>query len=261
MEVLHSGDDNCRSRVGQVSQCRRERGVRGLEAVRDGMGAQVSDEVCGTPDERAGVQIPRRHSNQAGGVRENRNQSTKTVDDDIKMGVTMLGMEDMRVKEHLIRNSVRITITSWNQMREEILAITRTQQHIDSQPMPMQLGANPKSKSKGTDSKGKGKGKGKDVKGKDKAKDAKNESSKKAKSDDQRKCFCCQKTGPRERRVQKATERPCRCKGETDGRDATSKRHSSDRAVAVLTPRRETHVNVRHSHAMCEQRNVLRVFQ
>ena len=41
------------------------------------------------------------------------NQSTKTVDDDIKIGVTMLGMEDMRVKEHLIRNSVRIT--SWNQ--------------------------------------------------------------------------------------------------------------------------------------------------
>ena len=25
--VLHSGDDNCRSRVGQVSQCRRERRV------------------------------------------------------------------------------------------------------------------------------------------------------------------------------------------------------------------------------------------
>ena len=46
-DVLHSGDDNCRSRVGQVSQCRRERRVRGLEAVRDGMGAQASDEVCG----------------------------------------------------------------------------------------------------------------------------------------------------------------------------------------------------------------------
>ena len=38
-DVLHSGDDNCRSRVGQVSQCRRERRVRGLEAVRGGMGA------------------------------------------------------------------------------------------------------------------------------------------------------------------------------------------------------------------------------
>ena len=63
--VLHSGDDNCRSRIGRVSQCRRERVVRGVEAVRDGVGAQASDEVCGTPDERAGVQIPRRHSNQA----------------------------------------------------------------------------------------------------------------------------------------------------------------------------------------------------
>ena len=105
------------------------------------------------------------------------NQSTKTVHDDTKTGVTVLGMEDMRVKEHLIRNSV--IITSWNQMREEILEITRTQQYIDSQPMPMQLGANAKSKGKGKDSKGKGKGK--DVKGKDKAKDAKNEPSKKKK--------------------------------------------------------------------------------
>ena len=89
------------------------------------------------------------------------------------------------MKVHLIRNSVRIT--SWTQKRKEILEITRTQQYIDSQPMPMQLGANSKSKGKGKDSKGKGKGK--DVKGKDKAKDAKKESSKKAKSDDQRKCL------------------------------------------------------------------------
>ena len=74
-------------------------------------------------------------------VHDCENQSTKTVEDDIKIGVTMLGMDDMRVKEHLIRNSVRIT--TWNQMREEILEITRTQQYIDSQPMPMQLGANP----------------------------------------------------------------------------------------------------------------------
>ena len=46
-DVLHFGDDNCRSRVGQVPQRRRERRVRGLEAVRDGMGTQASDEVCG----------------------------------------------------------------------------------------------------------------------------------------------------------------------------------------------------------------------
>ena len=63
---------------------------------------------------------------------------------DSKIRVTMLGMEDVRVKEHFIRTNVRIT--SWNQMREEILEITRTQQDIDSQPSPMQLRANPKIK-------------------------------------------------------------------------------------------------------------------
>ena len=42
-------------------------------------------------------------------VHDYENLSTKTVDDDIKIGVTMQEMEDMRVKEHIIRNSVRIT--------------------------------------------------------------------------------------------------------------------------------------------------------
>ena len=185
-------------------------------------------------------------------VHDYENQSTKTVDDDIKIGVKMLGMEDVRV----IRNSVRIT--SWNQMREEILEITRTQQYIDSQPLPMQLGANPKSKGKGKESKGKGKGK--DIKGKDKAKDVKNESSKKAKSDVRRKCFYCNKTGhvraERRQRLRDLAE----AEGETGGSVATSTRHS-DRVVTVLTPRRETLVNVCHSDALREQRNVLRVFQ
>ena len=42
-------------------------------------------------------------------VHDHENQSSRTADDDIKIGGTMLRMEDMRVKEHLIRNSVRIT--------------------------------------------------------------------------------------------------------------------------------------------------------
>ena len=92
-------------------------------------------------------------------VHDYENPSSETIDDDdTKIGVTMLGMEDLRVKEHLIRNSVRLA--SWTQMLEEILEITRTQQYIDSQPVPMQLGANPKGKGKGKDGKGKGKGKG-----------------------------------------------------------------------------------------------------
>ena len=110
-------------------------------------------------------------------VHDCENQSTKTVDDDIKIGVTMLGMEAMRVKEHLVQNSVRIT--SWNQMREEILEITRTQQHFGCHCSSERI-----RRAKARAQTAKAKGKGKDVKGKDKAKDAKNESSKKAKSDD-----------------------------------------------------------------------------
>ena len=171
-----------------VSQCRRERRVRGLEAVRDGTGSQTSDEVCGTPDERAGVQIPRRHSNQGDGVREKPNQ-----------------------------------------MRGEILKITRTQQYIDSQPMPMQLGANPKSKGKGKESKGKGKGKGKDVKGKDKAKDAENESSNKAKSDDQRKCVYCQKMG----HVKAECRKRLKDFADGEGKPVAASPHPHDTAAVV----------------------------
>ena len=48
-DVLHSRDDNDRIDIGQVSQCRHERGIRGQETVRDGEG----NGVCWTPDERA----------------------------------------------------------------------------------------------------------------------------------------------------------------------------------------------------------------
>ena len=73
-------------------------------------------------------------------------QSPEAVDDDNKTVVTVLGMEDMRAKAHLIRNSVRIA--SWTQVREEILEITRTQQYTDSNPVPMQIGAHPKTKAR-----------------------------------------------------------------------------------------------------------------
>ena len=55
-------------------------------------------------------------------------QSPEVVDDDTKTGVAVLEMEDMRIKAHLVRNSVRIA--SWTPMREEILEITRTQQTV-----------------------------------------------------------------------------------------------------------------------------------
>ena len=109
--VPHTRDDNDRISTGQVPQRSRERRIRSVEAVRHVVGAQASNNVRWTLDERALVQVQRRHSEQVGGSREARTRLREPVDEHIKIGVTMLGMEDMRVKEHLIRNSVRIT--SW----------------------------------------------------------------------------------------------------------------------------------------------------
>ena len=47
----------------------------------------------------------------------------------------------------LIRKSAKIA--SWIHMRKEILEIVRTQQYIDSNLVPMQIGVQPKGKSKG----------------------------------------------------------------------------------------------------------------
>ena len=111
-----------------------------------------------------------------------KSQHSETVGDDTKTGVTVLGMEDMRVKAYLIQNSARIA--SWTQMREGILEITRTQQYNDSQPVP---GVRVRSKGKCIDSQDKGKSKDKDTK---------NESSKKSRTDDKIRCLLlCQETG------------------------------------------------------------------
>ena len=109
---------------------------------------------------------------QADGGLEHESQSSETVIDDIMTNVNVLRIEDGRVKSCLIRESTRIA--SWIQMRKEILEITRTQQYVDSNLVPMQIGLQPKSKGKGKD-----------------GKDARNESSEKVKDDDRRKCYYC----------------------------------------------------------------------
>ena len=93
--------------------------------------------------------------------------------------------------------------------------------------MPMQLGANPKSKGKGKE--GTGKGKGKDIKGKDKAKDVKNESFKKVKSDDRRKCFYCNKTG----HVRAECRQRLKDLAEAEGKPVAASPHPHD-ATAIV---------------------------
>ena len=103
--------------------------------------------------------------------------------DEIKKGVKVLRMKNGRVKACLILERTRTA--NWIRMREDILEITRTQQHVDTNPLPLQIGAHPKSKGEGKDSRDKGKNKGTHTK---------NESSKKMKADYQRRCCYCQKT-------------------------------------------------------------------
>ena len=164
-------------------------------------------------------------------VHDYENQSTKTVDDDIKIGVTMLGMEDMRVKEHLIRNSVRIT--SWNQMREEILDHANTTVHRQStnanaarnESEEQRQGQREQRQRLRQGHQGQTQGKGREERIVQESKERRLE-----------KVLLLQQDRPREGRVQKETERPCRGRGETGGSVATSTRHSSGRAVVNRTP-------------------------
>ena len=59
-DVLHTRDDED---IVQVSQCRCEREIRRMEAVRDRMGAKV----CWTPEERVVLPTQRRHTDTATG--------------------------------------------------------------------------------------------------------------------------------------------------------------------------------------------------
>ena len=82
-----------------------------------------------------------------------------------------------------------------------------------------------RAKGKGKDSKGKGK----DVKGKDKGKDAKNESSKKARSDDQGKCFYCQETGHEKAECRKRQKDLA----DTEDKPVAASPHPNDTAAVV----------------------------
>ena len=90
--------------------------------------------------------------------------------------VSVLRMEDGRVEACLIWESTGIA--SCIQARKENLEITRTQQYIDNNLMPVQIGVQPKSKGKSKH-----------------GKDARKKSSEKVKDDDQRKCYHCREAG------------------------------------------------------------------
>ena len=103
-------------------------------------------------------------------------QLLETVIDDIMTDVNVMRMEDGQIEACLIWESTGIA--SCIQVRKEKLEITRTQQYIDSNLVPMQIGVQPKSVDKSK-----------------RGKNARVESSEKVKDDDQRKRYHCRKAG------------------------------------------------------------------
>ena len=79
-------------------------------------------------------------------------------DDDLKIGVIILGMRDPRARgSRSISSATPVGSDTWARMSEEVLEITRAQQYLDSTPQPMNLGALPGT---GGQNAGRGKGRG-----------------------------------------------------------------------------------------------------
>ena len=103
-------------------------------------------------------------------------QSSETVIDEIMTDVEVLRMGDGRVEACLIWESTGIA--SCVQVRKENLEITRTQQYIDSNLVPVQIGVQPKSMDKSKH-----------------GKDARIKSSERVKDEDRKKCYFCREAG------------------------------------------------------------------
>ena len=98
--------------------------------------------------------------------KEYEQQLSQSITDDVKYGVLIMGVTNLQVKQHFLRNAQRLD--SWGKARDRLLEISRTQKYLQETLQPMEFGAAPWKTGKGKDSKGKdqkGKSNGKDGKG------------------------------------------------------------------------------------------------
>ena len=152
-------------------------------------------------------------------------QITETVIDDIVTDVNVLRMEDERVKACTIGESTGIA--SCVQVRKENLEITRIQQCIDSNLVPVQIGVQPKSKGKSKQ-----------------GKDARKKSFGKAKDDDQRKCYYSRKAG----RAKSRSRTRWKDLADTKWKSVTAKSRPS--SIAADAPLADDYVTMFHETTM-----------
>ena len=80
-------------------------------------------------------------------IRAFEQQSKQTVAEFIKLGISIMGMDDEATRDHLIKNAE--TLDTWEKVKVEIINIHRTKQFLANTPMPMNLGATPGGKGDG----------------------------------------------------------------------------------------------------------------
>ena len=71
----------------------------------------------------------------------------KALDDQILLGVVINGLQDNSVRDHIIRNTNRLT--SYQLVRDELLEIARTSRVLSQMPSPMDIGALPQRGARG----------------------------------------------------------------------------------------------------------------
>ena len=115
-------------------------------------------------------------------------ESGKSVDEEMLLGIIVNGLTDQGLRDHIIRNSSRLS--TYSAVRSELMEVARTNRVLQQLPQPMEIGATPGKYGKGD---GKAKGKGKHEKGKGKKGDGKGNGKANAHAD--KKCHYCGKTG------------------------------------------------------------------
>ena len=87
-------------------------------------------------------------------VRRYEQETGKGLDDQLKVGIVMNAVTDPGLKDHLIRNAVRLK--TYMALKDELLEVARTSRVLNSSPVPMEIGAVPKGpKGRGKGDKGK----------------------------------------------------------------------------------------------------------
>ena len=162
-------------------------------------------------------------------VHDNENQSTKTVDDDIKIGVTMLdgGHASERAPHPEQRQNHKLEPDVRGDSRDH----ENTTVHRQSTTANAARSESKEQKQRQREQRQRQRHQGQ-RQGNECEKRIVQESEKRRSE----KVLLLQQNRPREGRVQTETERPCRGRRETGGSVATSTRRNSDRAVTVPLP-------------------------